>query len=67
MAEETRPEDTKPSPPVHGPQDPVTVGYCSVRPRHLARVWQVPRDGKWYCAVHIRQFVNIALWHKGQR
>lgn len=53
------PDDNAPNPP----PDPPTIGQCCARGCHGDKpVWQVPRDGRWYCAVHLLKVLRIAWW-----
>jgi hypothetical protein len=66
VAEETGPEDIRPTEPFIPYTDRPRLGFCRVRPAHMARVWTVtnPAFAGDYCAPHLRELVNRATWGK---
>lgn len=50
-------------PPAPQPADPAVAGRCQWQLGHWApAVWQVPRDGRYYCAQHLRRILDIGSW-----
>lgn len=53
------PEHPAPAGPVDSPRH----GICQWQKGHYAgAIWQVPLDGKHYCAEHLRRILVIGWW-----
>lgn len=50
-------------PPAGKPRDRPVSGRCQWQNGHWAEaIWQVPLDGRYYCAGHLRPILVIAWW-----
>lgn len=53
------PPDNQPDPA----GDPPHIGQCCARGcKGDKPIWQVPNDGRWYCAEHLLKIMRIAWW-----